>query len=83
MTPEDLQQITAIVTAIVTAAEERAEERAQEIARARQTEILRGLEGFARGNFSRMHTLESASTDTNTRIAALEERVLYLETRRQ
>jgi hypothetical protein len=90
MTPEDLQQITAIVTAAeqrtaqnITASEERAEARAQETARAMQTEILRGLEGFARGNFARMHTLETASTDTNTRITALEERVLYLETRRQ
>ena len=59
------------------------EARTLETMRDMQTEILRGLEGFARGNFSRMHTLESASTDTNTRIAALEERVLYLETRRQ
>jgi hypothetical protein len=47
-----------------------------------QTEILRGIEAFARGNFSRMHRIETSDTDTNTRIGALEERVLYLETRR-
>jgi hypothetical protein len=47
-----------------------------------QTEILRGIEGFARGNFARMHRLETSDADTNARITALEERVLYLETRR-
>jgi hypothetical protein len=78
LTPEDFAQITAIVTA----AEERIEARAQETARAMQTEILCGLEGFARGNFARMHRLETSDADTNTRITALEERVLYLETRR-
>lgn len=77
--PEDFARVTAIVTA----AEERVDARAQETARAMQTEILRGLEGFARGNFARMHRLETSDIDTNTRIAALEERGLYLETRRQ
>jgi hypothetical protein len=79
LTPEDLARIAAVVTA----AEERIEARAQETARAMPTEILRGLEGFARGNFARMHRLETSDTDTNIRITALEERVLYLETRRQ
>jgi hypothetical protein len=60
-----------------------AEARAQETARNIQTEILRGLESFARGNFARMHRIETSDADTNTRITALEERVLYLETRRQ
>jgi hypothetical protein len=53
-----------------------AEQRATERARDMQTEIVRGIEAFARGNFSRMHRLETSDT------AALEERVLYLETRR-
>jgi hypothetical protein len=47
-----------------------------------QTEILRGIEAFARGNFTRMHRIETSDADTNARIGALEERVLYLETRR-
>jgi hypothetical protein len=47
-----------------------------------QSEILRGLQSFARGNFARLHTLESTQGDTNIRLAALEERVLNLETRR-
>ena len=65
------------MAAIVSAAEERinaaaaaTEAHAQETARNMQTEILRGLE-------------ESSDADANTRITALEERVLYLETRRQ
>ena len=47
-----------------------------------QTEMLRGIEAFARGNFARLHRIETSDADTNTRISALEERVLYLETRR-
>jgi hypothetical protein len=59
-----------------------AEQRATERARDMQSEMLRGIEAFARGNFSRMHRIETSDADTNARIGALEERVLYLETRR-
>jgi len=82
MTPEDQEVMRRIVREEVTAAEQRIEEHAAETARGMQTEILRGLESFARGNFARFHTVESNQTDLNTRMAALEERVLYLETRR-
>jgi len=89
MTPDDLAQISAIVagaeqriTERAAAAEQRITERAAEIARDLQTEILRGLEAFARGNFARFHSVESQAADLHTRITALEERVLYLETRR-
>jgi uncharacterized membrane protein YgcG len=85
-----VQTIATTVQAEIKAAGERtaaeikaAEARAQETARAMQTEILRGIEAFARGNFARMHRIETSDTDTNERITALEERVLYLETRRQ
>ena len=37
-----------------------------------QSEILRGLEAFARGNFARLHRLETSDTDLNIRLAALE-----------
>ena len=67
----------------IKASEQRAREFAAEVARDMQTEILRGIESFARGNFSRLHRLETSDNDLNTRISALEERVLYLETRRQ
>ena len=66
------------IAAAIAASEQRAAERSRDM----QTEILRGIEAFARGNFSRMHRIETSDTDTNTRIGALEERVLYLETRR-
>ena len=103
MTPEDLEQIRAIVhtelagvkveiagvkaeiagvKAELTAEIKASEERSQEFARDLQTEILTGLQQFARGNFARMHTLEGNQADNNVRLAALEERVLYLETRR-
>ena len=78
MTPQEIEQIRAIVHQEITASEARS----QEFARDLQTEILTGLQAFARGNFARMHTLESNQTDNNTRLAALEERVLNLETRR-
>jgi hypothetical protein len=46
-----------------------------------QTEILRGLERFARGNFARMHRLEVSDDTLVERLNALEERVLAIETR--
>jgi hypothetical protein len=48
-----------------------------------QTEILKGIEAFARGNFARMHRLETSDAATTERLAALEERVLMLETRQR
>jgi hypothetical protein len=87
--PEDRPATQRDVATAITAAEQRitaaiiaAEERAAERARDLQTEILRGLESFARGNFARFHSVESNQTDLNIRMAALEERVMYLETRR-
>jgi hypothetical protein len=53
----------------------------REIVRDSQTEILRGLERFARGNFARLHRLESSDNDLAERLNAIEERVLALETR--
>jgi hypothetical protein len=70
------------ITAQVDASIQASEHRAQETARSMQTELLRGLEAFARGNFARLHRIETSDADTNARISALEERVLYLETRR-
>ena len=73
-----MSALSAAFSAAFSAAEERAVERARDL----QTEVLRGLEAFARGNFARFHSVESNQTDINIRMAALEERVLYLETRR-
>ena len=101
--PPTLQDLTTALAAVelrITAAIEASgkqtaeaiatsEARAAEHARDLQTEILRGLESFARGNFARFHTVDARAQaietnllDNNTRLAALEERVLYLETRR-
>jgi len=57
VTPEDLEQIRAIVHAEIQAEIKASEERSQEFARDLQTEILSGLQQFARGNFARMHIL--------------------------
>jgi hypothetical protein len=46
-----------------------------------QTETLRGLERFARGNFSRLHTIETTQADVNTRLGLVEERLLAVELR--
>jgi hypothetical protein len=57
------------------------ESRTLETMRDMQTEILRGLERFARGNFARMHRLEVSDNDLNERMNALEERITAIETR--
>jgi len=70
---KDLQQIGELIEAN--------NSKVQEIVRDAQTEILRGLEAFARGNFARLHSLESSDNDLKVRLSALEERVMALETR--
>ena len=80
--PEQRPATLRDVTTAVATAEERIVDRLTEVMRDMQTEILTGLQAFARGNFTRFHTVESTQTDLNIRMAALEERVMYLETRR-
>jgi hypothetical protein len=46
-----------------------------------QTEVLRGLERFSRGNFAHLHRLEASDSDIWKALTALEERVMALETR--
>jgi hypothetical protein len=77
MTPEDQSEVRTIVR------EEVASSKAEliEAMRDMQTEIIRGLERFARGNFARMHRLETSDNDLAERLNALEERVLAVETR--
>jgi hypothetical protein len=85
MTPEDAEQITVIVaaaeqrTALAIAA---AKAETVEAMRDMQTEILRGIEAFARGNFARMNRLESSDATTQ-RLAAIEDRLLALEMRQR
>jgi hypothetical protein len=82
ITPEDRPATLGDVKTAITAAEERIVDRLTEVMRDMQTEILTGLQAFAKGNFARFNSLESNQTDINIRLAALEERVMYLETRR-
>jgi hypothetical protein len=80
--PEDRPATQRDVATAITAAEERIVDRLTEVMRDMQTEILTGLASFAKGNFARFNSLESHQADINIRLAALEERVMYLETRR-
>ncbi|MGA2267555.1 MAG: hypothetical protein ABSH44_03695 [Bryobacteraceae bacterium] len=77
MTPEDQNEVRAIVRDEVTSAKAELIETMRDM----QTEIVRGLERFARGNFARMHRLEGSDNDMAERLNALEERVLAVETR--
>ena len=82
ITPEDRPASLRDITTAVVAAEQRIVDRLTEVMRDMQTEILTGLQAFAKGNFARFNSLESNQTDINIRLAAPEERVMYLETRR-
>jgi len=77
MTPEAQNEVRAIVRDEGTSAKAELIETMRDM----QTEIVRGLERFARGNFARMHRLEGSDNDMAERLNALEERVLAVETR--
>jgi hypothetical protein len=88
LTPEDADTIRAIAREEIAAAELRiaaavttAQDRTIEALRDRRSEIRPGIEAFARGNFARMVRLETAGASTTQRLAAIEERLLALETR--
>ncbi len=66
----------------VTAARRDTVDALTEVLRDVQAEILKGLQAVAEDSFARFRSLESNQADINIRMAALEERVLYLETRR-
>ena len=78
LTNEDKEWITSTIASAISAEMQKTLEAMRDM----QTEILRGIEAFSRGNFARMHRLEVSDSATNERISALEERVLRLETRR-
>jgi hypothetical protein len=68
--PEDRPATQRDVATAIAAAEERIVDRLTEVMREMQTEMLTGLQAFARGNFTRFHTVESTQTDLNIRMAA-------------
>jgi len=75
MTEDDRKIIQEMVTI--------AKDQTVEAMRYMQTEVIKGLEASARGNYARMHRIETSDTTTNARIEALEQRVLMLETRQR
>ena len=98
MTPEDnrpatkedlgraVESITAAIqtgTAELRAEIQAAEERSQEFARGIETNLLTAFHSYAKGQTARLHTAELTTYDMGIRIAALEERVLNIETRQR
>ena len=60
-----------------------AEERSQEFARGIETNLLTSFHGHAKAQTARLHTLDTVTHDYGLRLAAIEERLLNLESRRQ
>jgi hypothetical protein len=87
MTPEDnrpatKQDLDRAVESIA-AAIQAAEDRSQESARGIETNLLTAFHGHAKGQTARLHTAELTTHDMGIHIAALEERVLNIETRQR
>jgi len=78
-TKEDLGRAVESITAVIQAAEERS----QEFARGIETNLLTAFHSYAKGQTARLHTAELTTYDMGIRIAALEERVLNIETRQR
>jgi len=57
-------------------------EQLTELIRDVETSLLTAFHGYGKGQAARMHVLEVSDAATAQRLAALEERVLNLETRR-
>ena len=81
-TKQDIREAVETLTASIQAAIQTAEERAQEFTRGIETNLLTAFHGHAKGQTARLHTAETTTHDMGIRMAALEERVLNLETRR-
>jgi hypothetical protein len=62
--------------------ETRIVDRLTELIRDVEPRLLTSFHGYGKGQTARMHVLEVADSATAQRLAALEERVLNLETRR-
>lgn len=69
------------ITDRMAALEERITDRLTEFARNIEASLLTAFHGYGRGQSSRLHTVEAGHQDLGLRVAALEDRVLALETR--
>jgi len=74
-------EIRAEMATLMAALEERITDRLTEFARNIETSLLTAFHGYGRGQSSRLHTVEAGHQDLGLRVAALEDRVLALETR--
>jgi hypothetical protein len=70
------------ITTAIRAEIQAAEDRGQEFARGIETNLLMAFHGYAKGQTARLNTAELTAHEMGIRIAALEERVLNIETRR-
>ncbi len=71
VTKKDLAELKEALTESIT-----------ELVRDVETNLLTSFHGYGKGQAVRMHALEVGDSAVNQRLAALEERVLNLETRR-
>ncbi len=81
-TKKDLAELEARLDAKLDAKLEALGDRLTELIRNVETQLLTSFHGYGKGQAARMHLLEVSDSATATRLAALEERVLNLETRR-
>jgi hypothetical protein len=77
--PATKSELDATLKAALTATKDELKEFMRQI----ETNLLTAFEGYGKGQPARMHTLEIADADVKIRLAALEDRILSLETRRQ
>ena len=81
-TKKDLADLGTVLHKDLAEMETRIVDRLTELIRDVETQVLTAFHGYGKGQAARMHLLEVSDSATATRLAALEERVLNLETRR-
>jgi hypothetical protein len=81
-TKKDLTELETVLKKDLTGMETRIIDRLTELIRDVETQLLTSFRGYGKGQAARMHVLEVSDSATAQRLAALEERILNLETRR-
>jgi hypothetical protein len=82
VTKKDLAEFETKIEAKIDTKFEGMEDRLTELIRDVETKLLTAFHGYGKGQAARMHVLEVSDSATAQRLAALEERVLNLETHR-
>ncbi len=78
---QEMQQLEARMDVRMQEMEYRIVDRLTEFSRDMETRLLTAFHGYGKGQAARMHSVEIGQGDMLLRFAALEERVLNLETR--